>query len=1086
MLPLIVAMFGLCLVMNQEEYEACSARQYYYNCGSNCTAYGHSWETPSNCSTCGGDHVVSVSCSSCGGDGIRYYQATCSYCNKVRTGPTKTFACNVCSKSLSGKALSCSSCGGDGITSSSNCSKCYASGSYKGKNTRCTNASWSGCGKGSYAAWGDYPGGVCYYACPGTHVGYYDCVYSGRTLIAATCTSNGTTRYTCSYCGGYYDSVDIAASGHSYTSTTSWTYKSDGYWYQKCARCDSWTKRNGITYYVNYYGTHTSGNSTSGTMSSSSHTYGTASSLTKNKFLKTGHAFLGWSTTPDGSVAYTDGASVSTLSKEHNGVINLYAVWERNSYQIIYDANGGTVDENSESTLSRSIYYADGVDLSVTCQKPGYIFLGWATTPDSENCLSSMDMPDSNVTLYAVYSKPVSDMKEAIIVAWNKNDTENYRTYRMNLVNTDGNGYDYNHSNIDITNDLTYSSTDDIKWGIILYDNAGNSTTLNEETPVPERYLQTVAHYIWDKELEEYRYYTSTSELAYEGETYTPKYLLETDEDFPQGYTAEKIDEEYLVTGAHTSKAYYIPCEYKLYFDENGGACDTDYIVVYKDYYYGELPVATREGYDFLGWYTKKDADSGTLIKSTDKYPNASDSTVYAHWKVHEHNVVYDYWTNGGYGADIDVTTVEYGAAADLTIQAYKDDGWKFVGWNTDPDATVGLSSYTLKDDDVVLYAIYKKDLSATFIDCSNDETVTRTESVTIYNKATEGAINVPKQNTKDGWTSLGWSLQTEAEATIHASSNSEYSVAENLTFYGVYVKNVTLSYDGNGSADDIVLVTLERFFNASGTNQNPVFEITTAPNLAEHSFVKWEVMDNPEASYVPGEHLETGEDIVLVAKWDKVPEIEAYDRYFTTDEIESGEITPEKLLEKVVAKDLEDGVLENGTSVVILDYELLDFTLGDLEVTYQATDSFGNVVTKTVGVHIVDTTVTKSNRMQYVRFISKEFYTDGTTLKSVFEGGVEDTSVWRTNEVYSRLLTDVLSAEKIDQEVTLVTEFGLNEEIPIAGSGTWEDVESTWVFTQDDIDAMKEYVNEYGYGNLKKPNGIEKFYELFGDCKKQ
>lgn len=65
-------------------------------------------------------------------------------------------------------------------------------------------------------------------------------------------------------------------------------------------------------------------------------------------------------------------------------------------------------------------------------------------------------------------------------------------------------------------------------------------------------------------------------------------------------------------------------------FDVNGGKkLSKNSISVTKNKKIGELPKTTRKGYDFKGWYTKKDGgsriDSTTIIKSN--------STFYAQWK---------------------------------------------------------------------------------------------------------------------------------------------------------------------------------------------------------------------------------------------------------------------------------------------------------------------------------------------------------------------------------------------------------------------------------------------------------------------
>ena len=79
-------------------------------------------------------------------------------------------------------------------------------------------------------------------------------------------------------------------------------------------------------------------NGGSGSMSNTNATYGTAFNLRSNSFTRTGYTFAGWATSASGSVAYSDGASVSNLTTTNGGTVTLYAKWNVNSYYL--DLNG--------------------------------------------------------------------------------------------------------------------------------------------------------------------------------------------------------------------------------------------------------------------------------------------------------------------------------------------------------------------------------------------------------------------------------------------------------------------------------------------------------------------------------------------------------------------------------------------------------------------------------------------------------------------------------------------------------------------------------------------------------------------------
>ncbi len=66
-------------------------------------------------------------------------------------------------------------------------------------------------------------------------------------------------------------------------------------------------------------------------------------------------------------------------------------------------------------------------------------------------------------------------------------------------------------------------------------------------------------------------------------------------------------------------------------FDANNGTVDLEKKpVIYNDKYH-KLPEPLREGYSFLGWYTKK--ESGYLVSSETIVSENTSHTLYAHWK---------------------------------------------------------------------------------------------------------------------------------------------------------------------------------------------------------------------------------------------------------------------------------------------------------------------------------------------------------------------------------------------------------------------------------------------------------------------
>ncbi|MBP5510039.1 MAG: InlB B-repeat-containing protein [Kiritimatiellae bacterium] len=113
---------------------------------------------------------------------------------------------------------------------------------------------------------------------------------------------------------------------------------------------------------VNSYSVKFNANGGSGTTAQLACTYGQNATLTANGFTRTGHAFVGWMTSANGTtVAYTDGQSVLNLTNQMNATVNLYAKWTDTWY---VDTTGDNANQgDSASQAFKTIQHA--IDKSV-------------------------------------------------------------------------------------------------------------------------------------------------------------------------------------------------------------------------------------------------------------------------------------------------------------------------------------------------------------------------------------------------------------------------------------------------------------------------------------------------------------------------------------------------------------------------------------------------------------------------------------------------------------------------------------------------------------------------------------------------
>ncbi len=125
----------------------------------------------------------------------------------------------------------------------------------------------------------------------------------------------------------------------------------------------------------NQYQIKFNANGGGGWMGNQTLTYDAAASLTSNAFTKIGYAFVGWATTEDGEKIYDDGEEVNNLTSQENAIIDLYALWRANEYEVTFDALEGELKEEQPISITATFDSPYGDLPTASCE--GYVFLGW-------------------------------------------------------------------------------------------------------------------------------------------------------------------------------------------------------------------------------------------------------------------------------------------------------------------------------------------------------------------------------------------------------------------------------------------------------------------------------------------------------------------------------------------------------------------------------------------------------------------------------------------------------------------------------------------------------------------------------------
>ncbi len=167
-------------------------------------------------------------------------------------------------------------------------------------------------------------------------------------------------------------------------------------------------------------------------------------------FTREGYTFIGWATSASGNVEYQPGMTI-TLTDD----LTLYAKWGIN-YTVSFYSNGGTGTMNP--VTQGGSYTIPGCGFT----KSGYVFIGWATSPDGAVVYLPMAtiMLTGDLTLYAKWAEGIGGtcgqvnihaQLDGTEVTWSLTKSEgsagfDLLTISSSIVNGDMANYDYGES----------------------------------------------------------------------------------------------------------------------------------------------------------------------------------------------------------------------------------------------------------------------------------------------------------------------------------------------------------------------------------------------------------------------------------------------------------------------------------------------------------------------------------------------------------------------------------------------------------------------------------------------------------------
>ena len=284
---------------------------------------------------------------------------------------------------------------------------------------------------------------------------------------------------------------------------------------------------------------------------------------------RTGYDFAGWWTEASG------GTQVTSTSIVEESFTTLYAHWTSHSYSIRFNANGGA---GSMSNLQMA--YGTAKNLTANSfERSGYVFNGWATSAsgsvvygDRERVSNLTSTAGATVDLYAVW---IPATPTGLVI----------------------NGA----SSVYVGTSTNFTCTATYEGGVTMAVSPDWSVTNTAYAYLPYT-----------------TYYSGSSCTLYAQQIGVAAYV-----DLFASYT-------YNGTTVSAVKRVFINTVLKsVTFNANGGSVSTSSKTFALYGQYGSLPVPTRSGYDFAGWWTE--ASGGTQITPTSTV-SSNVTTLYAHW----------------------------------------------------------------------------------------------------------------------------------------------------------------------------------------------------------------------------------------------------------------------------------------------------------------------------------------------------------------------------------------------------------------------------------------------------------------------
>jgi len=509
-------------------------------------------------------------------------------------------------------------------------------------------------------------------------------------------------------------------------------------------------------------------NGGTGSMGNSTHFYNTVKALDANAYAKTGYVFDGWSLISNGPLASSNGvpmnnnASVINLTSTRNAVVTLYARWKPAEPLVTFQYGGGGPAVPATKLVTYNADYGALPAPTLT----GHTLTGWFTTQTDTPTVGTKVTATTLVKTAAAHNLWARWEPSQYQITFDANGGSTPSMVRKNVT------FGLAYGALPATARTGYNLSGWLsEFGGALIDPAGAALVA-----VPnDRDHKLIAQ--WTAQTATVSFnsngggappadITVTYDQAYA--SLPPGPAAPIDNTFIGWFTAPtggvQVNNATLVeiTGNHTLYAQWLPLFPGISYIVGPGA---DLLNPnYKDFVpgddYGKLPIPTRTGYVFEGWYLADDF-SGTPIKFDDPITNPLAHKIYAKWTAKQINVMFD--ANGGTAVpDMTVTfNTSYG-----TLPTSVRTGYTLQWWTAKTGGTQVLAATNVTNDKShTLYARWAPKTSIVTLQPNGPGvTIPAPVSKTVTFDLPYGTLSTP---TRPGFDFAGWYTLDEGGSLV-------------------------------------------------------------------------------------------------------------------------------------------------------------------------------------------------------------------------------------------------------------------------------------------------------------------------------